>query len=160
MAQNLFIQESLDQFIRRNLRIYVMMNSFYYTIKNPVLNKLFEKFIYHTQCYLEEYRQLKRLNLCRNILEKPHLIFSNDIVNQLLTFCPNDNWRLLIGFEFESYKENAPMELKQLAKLKNATFGQLWKSHVYEMFHTEIIHRTKHIQDLLREIYTESHTNV
>lgn len=160
MAQNQTAQESLDQFIRRNLRIYVMMNSFYYTIKNPILNKLFEKFIYDTQCYLEEYRQLKRLNLCRNILQNPRLIFSNDIVNRLMTFCPNDNWRLLIGFEFEEYKTNAPIELKQLTKLKNATFGQLWKSYVYDMFHKEIIHQTKHIRDLLRDIYTEFHANV
>lgn len=157
MAKSLFIQESLNQFTRRNLRIYVMMNSFYYTIKNPVLSKLFEKFIHHTQCYLEEYKQLKRLNLCRKILENPRLIFSTDTVNQLLTFIPNDNWRFLIGFEFEQYKTNAPMELKQLRKLKNATFSQLWKSFVYDMFHKEIIHQTGHIRDLLQEIYLEMH---
>lgn len=106
------------------------------------------------------YSWLKRLNLCRKILENPRLIFSTDTVNQLLTFIPNENWRFLIGFEFEQYRTNAPMELKQLSKLKNATFGQLWKSYVYDMFHTEMIHQTKHIKDLLTEIYVENHTNV
>lgn len=160
MAQNLFIQESLDQFTRRNLRIYVMMNSFYYTIKNTVLNRLFEKYIFNTRCYFEEHKKLKRLNLCTSILKNPRLIFAEDTVHQLLSLCPNDNWKHIINSEFDNYKSYAPIELKQLFRLKHTTFGELWKSHVYEMFHTEIIHQTKHIRDLLCEVYVELHTRI
>lgn len=159
MAQNR-IQESLEQFTKRNLRTYVMMNTFYYTIRDTTINKLFAKYIFNTFCYNEELEQLKRLNLCEKILNNPRLIFAEDTVKQLISLCSTDDWKQRIKSEFENYKIHAPMELKQLFRLKLASFTQLKRSNIYNMFHTEMIHQTKHIKNLLTEIYVENHSNV
>lgn len=160
MAQNQTTQESLEQFIKRNLRTYVMMNTFYYLIKDATLNELFAKYIFNTFCYIEELKHLERLNLCENILKNPRLIFSEDTVNRLISLCPTDDWKKAMELEFENYKMNAPMELKRLFRLKLTSFTQLRKSNIYDMFHTEMIHQTKHIKDLLTEIYVEKYTNI
>lgn len=126
MAQNR-IQESLEQFIKRNLRTFVMMNSFYYVVKDATLNKLFAKYIFNTSCYDEELGQLKRLNLCDTILDNPRLIFARDTINRILSLCPSDSWKSRLNLEFESYKMNAPMELKQLFRLRLVAFTKLKK---------------------------------
>lgn len=160
MAQNQIIQESLEQFTKRNLRTYVMMSTFYYTIRDFTINELVEKYIFNTFCYIEEHRQLRRLNLCRAILNSPRLIFAEDMVKELLSLCPNDDWKNKMVLEFENYKTNAPTELKQVLRLKQTTFEQLRKSNIHGMFHIKMIHQTKHIKNLLSEIYVENHTNI
>lgn len=160
MAQNQITQESLEQFTKRHLRTYAMMSTFYFTIGNSIINRLFEKYIFNTFCYFEEYKLIRRHNLSKSILKNPRLIFTDDATNQLFALCPNDCWKGILKMEFEEYKSKAPLELKQLFRLSHLTFGQLQKSFVHGMFHSEMINQSKHIKKLIEEVYVELHTNL
>lgn len=135
-----------------------MMNSFYFTIENKIINRLFEIYIFNTFYCFEEYKQLRRLNLCKSILKNPRLIFANDATNLILATCPSDDWKIKLNHEFNNYKLKAPIELKQLLRLKFFSYKQLEKSNIYKSFHSDMIRQTEQIKKLLNIIYVEIHT--
>lgn len=157
MDRNVVIQESLEQFTKRHLRTYAMMNSFFFTIENKTINRLFEIYIFNKFSNFEEYKQLRRLNFCKSILKNPRLIFADDAVRMLLAVCPKE-WTSLITEEFEKYKSKAPMELKQLLRLKFLSYKQLENSNIFRQFHSEMINKTSYIESILSTIYVEIHT--
>lgn len=160
MAIQIVSQESLVNFTNRHLRNFAMINTFYFTIKEIVLNRLFEKYIFNTFQYERDFAYLKCLNLSISILNNPRLIFSEDTVNQLILTCPTEIWKGKIKNEFDNYKLNAPIELKRLFRLKQLIFKYLESSHVYRIFHSDMISQTEHIKNLLSEIYVEIHTKI
>lgn len=157
MAKDSNKQGSLEQFIDRHMHVFGIINSFYYTIQNQTLNKLFEKYIFVYKYYnFEEYKQLKLLNLCNSILFSPSSIFNEETQKQLLAICPNDKWKTLIKIELSDYVKFAPIELKQLFRLRHLNFKQLRNSQIYSSFQNEMLNRSMIMKNLLRDIYNEN----